>query len=101
MASLLGNKLIEHGAVILVDLLHLVDVAGHLLHGFQGLCRHNRVLAGPSRDRVGDSVFTLYWETAKGYHLMFPRATNVTPKWRVSARPVYSTALDCAQPSYR
>lgn len=82
MTSLLGNKLIEHGAVILVDLLHLVDVAGHLLHGFQGLCRHNRVLTGPSRDRV-------YWKNAKGYHLMFPHAINVTPKCRVSARPVF------------
>lgn len=39
LASLLGNELIKHGAVILVDLLHLVDVAGHFFHGFQSLCR--------------------------------------------------------------
>lgn len=36
--NLLGDELIKHRAVILVDLLHLVDVAGHFLHGLQGLC---------------------------------------------------------------
>lgn len=38
VASLLSNELIKHGAVILVNLLHLIDVTGHLLHGFQSLC---------------------------------------------------------------
>lgn len=38
VANLLGDQLIEDRAVILVDLLHLVDVAGHFLHGLQGLC---------------------------------------------------------------
>lgn len=38
VAGLLGHELVEHRAVVLVDLLHLVDVAGHLLHGLQGLC---------------------------------------------------------------
>lgn len=38
VASLLGDELIKDRAVILVDLLHLVDVAGHFLHGLQGLC---------------------------------------------------------------
>lgn len=39
MAAMLSNELIKHGAVILVDLLHLIDVAGHFLHGFQSLFR--------------------------------------------------------------
>lgn len=43
VANLLGDQLIEHRAVILVDLLHLVDVTGHLLHGLQGLCRDENV----------------------------------------------------------
>lgn len=38
MASLLGNQLIKDGAVILINLLHLIDVTSHLLHGFQSLC---------------------------------------------------------------
>lgn len=46
MADLLGDQLIEDGAVILVDLLHLVDVAGDLLHGLQGLCGEQSVGEG-------------------------------------------------------
>lgn len=42
VANLLGDQLIEDGAVVLVDLLHLVDVAGDLLHGLQGLCRDQK-----------------------------------------------------------
>ena len=33
---LLVDELVEHGAVLLVELLHLVDVARHLVHGLDG-----------------------------------------------------------------
>lgn len=39
VAVLLSHQLVKHRAVILVDLLHLVDVARHLLHGLQRLCK--------------------------------------------------------------
>lgn len=50
MANLLGDELIEDRAVILVDLLHLVDVAGHLLHGLQGLCGDENVGDGGEKN---------------------------------------------------
>ena len=33
---LLVDELVEHGTVLLVELLHLVDVARHLVHGLDG-----------------------------------------------------------------
>lgn len=37
-ATLLKNKLIKDGSKLLVDLLHLIDVAGHFVHRFHGDC---------------------------------------------------------------
>lgn len=34
--GLLADELVEDGAVLLVELLHLVDVAGHFVHGLRG-----------------------------------------------------------------
>lgn len=34
--GLLVDELVEDGAVLLVELLHLVDVAGHFVHGLRG-----------------------------------------------------------------
>ena len=33
VSSLFGYELVEHGPKLLVDLLHLVDVTGHFVHG--------------------------------------------------------------------
>ncbi len=40
---MLPEQVIEDGAVLLVDSLHLVDVLGHLLHGDEGV---HEVLGG-------------------------------------------------------
>lgn len=32
--ALLGDELVKHGSILLVDLLHLINVAGNLVHGF-------------------------------------------------------------------
>ncbi|TNN75101.1 hypothetical protein EYF80_014674 [Liparis tanakae] len=37
--ALLRDEQIEHRSELLVDLLHLVDVAGNFVHGFHGNCR--------------------------------------------------------------
>lgn len=34
--TLLSDELIEHGSKLLMDLLHLIDVAGNFVHGFHG-----------------------------------------------------------------
>lgn len=36
--GLLSDELIKHGSELLVDLLHLIDVAGDFVHGFHGNC---------------------------------------------------------------
>lgn len=37
-STLFKNELIKHGSKLLVDLLHLIDVAGHFVHRFHGNC---------------------------------------------------------------
>ncbi|KAF3847466.1 hypothetical protein F7725_020494, partial [Dissostichus mawsoni] len=37
--TLLSDKQIEHSSKLLMDLLHLVDMAGNFVHGFHGNCR--------------------------------------------------------------
>lgn len=39
-AALFCHQLIKHSAVIFIDLLHFIDVAGHLLHGPQRICKN-------------------------------------------------------------
>jgi len=39
VTTLLRDEQIEHCSELLVDLLHLVDVAGNFVHGFHGNCR--------------------------------------------------------------
>ena len=39
------DEVLKHAAILLIDLLHLIDVLSHSLHATQGLC-HNTAKRG-------------------------------------------------------